>query len=173
MASHRQGVFRKKKMCASGDTGSKDIYKFLAEGFTQDGFDIVVPNYRLYPEGRYPTFMEDNALAVAETINRFPNRQVALMGHSAGGYNVLMLGLVPEYLEAAGVNLCEQIAGIAALSAPVGIVPLKEEPLITIFPDCRDRMGLASKPGFHALGLLGRFIQKFIKSNIYGIGCAA
>jgi len=119
----------------SWDTGSKDIYKFLAEGFTQDGFDIVVPNYRLYPEGRYPTFMEDNALAVAETINRFPNRQVALMGHSAGGYNVLMLGLVPEYLEAAGVNLCEQIAGIAALSAPVGIVPLKEEPLITIFPD--------------------------------------
>ncbi len=119
----------------SWDSGSKDIYKFLAEGFTQDGFDVVVPNYRLYPEGRYPTFMEDNALAVAETAKRFPGRSIALMGHSAGGYNVLMLGLVPKYLEAAGVERCSQIAGIAALSAPVGIVPLKAEPLITIFPD--------------------------------------
>jgi len=119
----------------SWDSGSKDIYKFLAEGFTKDGFDVVVPNYRLYPEGRYPTFMEDNALAVAETAKRFPNRPIALMGHSAGGYNVLMLGLVPKYLEAVGVDRCSQIAGIAALSAPVGIVPLKAEPLITIFPD--------------------------------------
>ena len=119
----------------SWDSGSKDIYKFLAEGFTKDGFDVVVPNYRLYPETSYPGFIEDNALAVAETIKRFPNRQVALMGHSAGGYNVLMLGLVPKYLQAAGVDRCSQIAGIAALSAPVGIVPLNEEPLITIFPD--------------------------------------
>jgi len=119
----------------SWDSGNKDIYKFLAEGFTQNGFDVVVPNYRLYPEARYPEFIEDNALAVAQTAKRFPNRPIALMGHSAGGYNVLMLGLVPKYLEAAGVDRCAQIAGIAALSAPVGIVPLKEEPLITIFPD--------------------------------------
>ncbi|MEP1231314.1 MAG: alpha/beta hydrolase, partial [Litorimonas sp.] len=119
----------------SWDSGSKDIYKFLAEGFTQEGFDVVVPNYRLYPEVRYPTFIEDNALAVAQTAKRFPNRPIALMGHSAGGYNVLMLGLVPKYLEAVGVDRCSQIAGIAALSAPVGVVPLDSEPLITAFPD--------------------------------------
>jgi len=119
----------------SWDSGSKDIYKFLAEGFTKDGFDVVVPNYRLYPEASYPGFIEDNALAVAATAKRFPNRPIALMGHSAGGYNVLMLGLVPDYLEAAGVDRCTQIAGIAALSAPVGIVPLASEPLVTIFPD--------------------------------------
>lgn len=119
----------------SWDSGNKDIYKFLAEGFTQDGFDVVVPNYRLYPDARYPDFIEDNALAVAQTAKRFPNRPIALLGHSAGGYNVLMLGLVPEYLAAAGVDRCTQIAGIAALSAPVGIVPLDSEPLTTIFPD--------------------------------------
>ena len=119
----------------SWDSGSKNIYKFLAEGFTQDGFDVVVPNYRLYPDVRYPVFIEDNALAVAQTAKRFPNRPIALMGHSAGGYNVLMLGLVPKYLEAVGVDRCSQIAGIAALSAPVGIVPLDSEPLTTIFPD--------------------------------------
>ena len=96
---------------------------------------MVVPNYRLYPDARYPEFIEDNALAVAKTAQQFPDRLIALMGHSAGGYNVLMLGLVPQYLEAAGVDRCSQIAGIAALSAPVGIIPLKAEPLITIFPD--------------------------------------
>lgn len=119
----------------SWDSGSKGIYKFLAEGFTREGFDVVVPNYRLYPQVRYPEFIRDNAMAVAETTKRFPGRSIALMGHSAGGYNVLMLGLVPEYLEEVGIDRCSQIAGIAALSAPVGIVPLKEEPLITIFPD--------------------------------------
>ena len=119
----------------SWDSGSKNIYKFLAEGFTQDGFDVVVPNYRLYPDVRYPAFIEDNALAVAQTAKRFPGRPIALLGHSAGGYNVLMLGLVPKYLEAVGVDRCSQIAGIAALSAPVGIIPLDSEPLITIFPD--------------------------------------
>jgi len=31
----------------SWDSGSKDIYKFLAEGFTKSGYDIAVPNYTL------------------------------------------------------------------------------------------------------------------------------
>ena len=38
----------------SWSEGNKDIYKFLAEGFTSEGFDIFVPNYRLYPNALYP-----------------------------------------------------------------------------------------------------------------------
>jgi len=119
----------------SWDSGSKDIYKFLAEGFTSEGFDVVVPNYRLYPDAVYPAFLEDNAKAVAFAAAQYPDRRLVLIGHSAGAYNVLSLGLKPAFLSAEGVQSCDTIAGIVGLAAPTGIVPLKEEPLITIFPD--------------------------------------
>jgi len=119
----------------SWDSGSKDIYKFLAEGFTRSGYDVVVPNYRLYPEAAFPNFLHDNAKAVAYAAKTFPERPFVLMGHSAGGYNVLMLGLRDEFLKGAGVDRCQTIAGVVGLAAPTGIVPLKSERLVEIFPD--------------------------------------
>lgn len=115
--------------------GSKNIYKFLAEGFTSEGFDVVVPNYRLYPDAVYPQMIEDSAKAVAFTAKQYPDRPLVVIGHSAGAYNVLMLGLDGAYLKSAGANLCEAVSGIVSLSGPTGIIPLKEEPYITIFPD--------------------------------------
>ena len=119
----------------SWDSGSKGIYKFLAEGFTKSGYDIVVPNYRIYPTAKFPNFLEDNAKAVAFTAERFPDRKIVLLGHSAGAYNVLMLALRDEYLLGAGVDRCALISGVVGLAAPTGIVPLKSERLIEIFPD--------------------------------------
>ncbi len=119
----------------SWDSGSKDIYKFLAEGFTKSGYDIVVPNYRLYPDASFPNFLEDNAKAVAYTAKTFPDRKIVLLGHSAGAYNVLMLALRDEYLSGAGVDRCATISGVVGLAAPTGIVPLKSERLVEIFPD--------------------------------------
>jgi len=71
--------------------GSKNIYKFLAEGFTSEGFDVVVPNYRLYPDAVYPQMIEDSAKAVAFTSKQYPDRPLVVIGHSAGAYNVLIL----------------------------------------------------------------------------------
>ncbi len=119
----------------SWDSGSKDTYKFLAEGFTRSGYDIVLPNYRIYPQAKFPNFLTDNAEAVAYVAKEFPSRPIVLMGHSAGAYNVLMLGLQGEFLKTAGVDLCSRISGIVGLAAPTGIVPLKSERLIEIFPD--------------------------------------
>ncbi|WP_189580150.1 alpha/beta hydrolase [Litorimonas cladophorae] len=119
----------------SWDSGSKDMYKFLAEGFTREGYDIVLPNYRLYPEATFPNFLEDNAAAVAYTAKEFAGRPIVLMGHSAGAYNVLMLGLRDEFLAMEGVELCTSVAGIVSLAAPTGIVPLESERLIQIFPE--------------------------------------
>ncbi len=115
--------------------GSKDIYKFLAEGFTSEGFDVVVPNYRLYPDAVYPEMIEDSAKAAAYIVKQYPDRPIVVMGHSAGAYNALMLGLDKSYLSAEGADLCQSVAGIVSLSGPTGIIPLTEEPFITIFPD--------------------------------------
>jgi len=119
----------------SWEDGSKNIYKFLAEGFTSEGFDVVIPNYRLYPDAVYPQMIEDTALSVAFTAKQFEGRPLVIMGHSAGAYNVLMTGLNKTYLEQAGGDLCQSVAGIVSLSGPTGIIPLSEEPFITIFPD--------------------------------------
>ena len=119
----------------SWSEGSKDIYKFLAEGFTKDGYDIAVPNYRLYPEAVYPAMLEDSAKAVAYIAAQYPDRPLVVMGHSAGAYNTLMVSLNKDYLAAESVSVCERIAGVISLAAPTGVYELKKEPLITIFPD--------------------------------------
>lgn len=119
----------------SWEDGSKDIYKFLAEGFTSEGFDIAIPNYRLYPDAVYPQMLEDSAKAVAHVAKQFPNRPLVIIGHSAGGYNALMVGLDKAYLEAEGMSVCDRVSGIVSLAAPTGAYELKAEPFITIFPD--------------------------------------
>ena len=119
----------------SWDSGSKDIYKFLAEGFTKSGYDIALPNYRLFPDGKFPDFIQDNARAVAHITQEFPGRKIVLIGHSAGAYNVLMLGLRDEYLRRAGIDRCKTVSAVISLAAPVGVVPLTGDRLIQIFPD--------------------------------------
>ena len=119
----------------SWEEGSKDIYKFLADGFAKDGYEIVIPNYRLYPEVVYPLMIEDTAKAIAFTQDRYPDRPLVLIGHSAGAYNVLMAVQKPSFLADAGGNLCDRVTGVVSMAGPTGIIPLDSEPYITIFPD--------------------------------------
>jgi len=119
----------------SWDSGNKDIYKFFAEGFTLEGYSVVVPNYRLYPDARFPDMIIDTAMAIHYASERFPDRPIVAMGHSAGGYNTLMALQVPEFSEQAELDVCGRVAGVVAFAPPTGIIPLKEEPFITIFPD--------------------------------------
>ena len=146
LARHKLDIYKAEKPRAnapilvfihggSWSEGSKDIYKFLAEGFTSEGFDVVVPNYRLYPEAVYPQMIEDTAKAIAYTAKQYPNRPLVILGHSAGGYNALMATLNKSFLSSESVDVCSRIAGVVSLAAPTGAYELKEEPYITIFPD--------------------------------------
>lgn len=115
--------------------GSKELYKFLGDGFAREGYDVVIPNYRLYPEVKFPDFMDDAAKAVAFASARYPERSLALIGHSSGGHMVTLLGANSDYLEKAGVDMCARVSSVVGLAAPTGAYPLKEEPYITIFPE--------------------------------------
>ena len=119
----------------SWDSGSKDIYKFLAEGFTREGYTVAVPNYRLYPQARFPDMIVDTTKAIKFVAESYPNRPLVVMGHSAGAYNTLMAVMDPQFAGDAGLNICSRIAGVIGIAPPTGIIPLKEEPYITIFPD--------------------------------------
>ena len=117
------------------DSGSKDIYKFVAEAFTSRGYDIALPNYLLYPEARFPDMIVDAAKAIAYISRQYEERSIVVMGHSAGGYNALMAVLDKSYLAAQGVSVCERISGLISLAGPTGGYELKNETYITIFPD--------------------------------------
>ena len=114
--------------------GNRKMYKFIGDSFAKEGFDVVVPNYRLHPEAVYPSVVEDTALASAWAVREL-RRPVVLMGHSAGGYNVLQTVFAPEISAEAGLDVCASVAGVVALAAPTGSYELKEEPYISVFPD--------------------------------------
>ncbi len=132
------------------NSGDKSDYKFIGESFTSEGYTVVIPNYRLHPGIAFPDPITDIAKAAAWAAKRFEGRSLILIGHSAGAYNVLMTSLDGAFLEREGVNVCEAVAGVVSLAGPTGIIPLKEEPYITIFPDRFTRtdapMGLPDAP---------------------------
>lgn len=115
--------------------GDKNMYKFLAEGLTREGFDVAMPNYRLYPEVIYPEFLKDNASAIAAVNKRFPERYMVLVGHSAGAYNAMGMVFKPEYLQEEGIEPCYAIKGVVSLAGPTGFLPAEKEPTTTIFPE--------------------------------------
>ena len=119
----------------SWDSGSKNIYKFIGESFASEGYTTVIPNYRLYPEVRYPEFINDTAAAIAFTAKRYENSPLIIISHSAGAYNAVMVSVAPKYLKSQGVDVCQTIAGTVGMAGPYGALKLKKEPYITIFPD--------------------------------------
>lgn len=108
--------------------GRRQDYRFAAQALASRGFVTIVPDYRLYPEVRYPLFLEDGALAVRwarDNAGRFggdPNRLV-LAGHSAGAYNAVELALDRAFLNAAGVDP-KIVRGVAGLAGPYDFLPL-------------------------------------------------
>ena len=119
--------------------GNKAEYRFVAAALAARGFLTVVPDYRLFPEVRFPAFLQDNAAAVAWTranISRYggdPHR-IFLMGHSAGAYNVAMLTLDKQWLAADGLDPDRDIAGTIGLAGPYDFLPLTA-------PDLEDMFG--------------------------------
>lgn len=110
------------------DSGRRQDYSFAARALAAQGFVTVAPDYRLYPEVRYPGFLDDGALAVRWVVDHVaeyggdPDR-LALSGHSAGAYNAVMLGLDAAILARAGVRP-GQVRAVAGLSGPYNFLPL-------------------------------------------------
>jgi acetyl esterase/lipase len=112
------------------DSGERDSYGFAGRALAQQGFVVVIPDYRLVPKAHWPDFVEDSAAAVAWTHEHIaklggdPDR-IALMGHSAGAYNAAMLALDPQWLRAAKSDP-SIVRGVAGLAGPYDFLPLEK-----------------------------------------------
>ncbi|MDB5802887.1 MAG: esterase/lipase/thioesterase family protein [Betaproteobacteria bacterium] len=123
------------------DAGSRGDYLFAGEAFASQGMVAVVADYRVYPEVKYPAFLEDSAAAFAwarNNIARFGGdpQRIYVAGHSAGAYNAAMLAFDPEYLTAAGVApgaSGRAVRGFIGLAGPYDFLPLHSAKLEAIF----------------------------------------
>lgn len=115
----------------SWTAGSKGAYRFVGATLAADGIVTVIPDYRLYPEVRFPTFLDDAATAlrwVRDHIEEYggdPER-IWLMGHSAGAHMAAMLALDGRRLAAVGVPRAS-IRGLIGLSGPYALEPNSDE----------------------------------------------
>jgi acetyl esterase/lipase len=111
----------------SWKNGSKADYRFVGAALAERGFVTVLPDYRLYPEVKFPEFLDDAARAVAwvqehaQELGGNP-RRVVLMGHSAGAHTAAYLALNREFLAKRG-GRPEWIAGLVGLSGPYALAP--------------------------------------------------
>ncbi|TCH98526.1 alpha/beta hydrolase [Roseococcus sp. SYP-B2431] len=87
-------------------------YRFLAYPLAGLGCLLAVIDYRLWPEGRFPGFVEDTALAVRFLAAREPRRRLILMGHSAGAFNAGCVALDPHW------RAQDRVGGFIGLAGP-------------------------------------------------------
>ena len=121
----------------SWSSGSRADYRFAGEALAAQGLTVMVVDYRLYPDVRYPGFLQDCALAVAYGLEHARElgadpRRVFLYGHSAGAYNAAMLALDPRWLGATGHSPAE-LAGWVGLAGPYDFLPIQDPGVKKVF----------------------------------------
>jgi acetyl esterase/lipase len=116
----------------SWDSGQKGDYLFVAQALAARGVTTAIADYRLYPEVRFPEFVEDGALATRWASDRIGTERLFLMGHSAGAEIASLLATNTSYLAAAGIDRMK-LRGFIGLSGPYDFLPLKSRRLIEIF----------------------------------------
>ena len=94
-------------------------------------------DYRIYPQVRYPGFVEDAAQAVAWAVREAPRhggdpKRLFLMGHSAGAYNAAMVALDGRWLAAHGLTPAA-LRGWIGLAGPYDFIPVKNPGARPIF----------------------------------------
>ena len=127
----------------SWDTGAKGDYLFVGQALASRGITTIIPDYRLYPEVRFPAFIEDAAQATRWAGEHVGLTKLFIAGHSAGAHIASMLAVNTPYLAQAGVDRMK-LAGVIGLSGPYDFLPLKSAKLIDIF-------GGANRPEIEAI----------------------
>ncbi len=109
--------------------GERADYRFVGEALASAGAIVVIPDYRLSPQFRYPEFVRDSAAAVkwafdhAEEIGGSA-QNVVVMGHSAGGYNAAMVVLDRRWLDDAGLARDYRPSAFIGLAGPYDFLPI-------------------------------------------------
>lgn len=118
-------------------SGDRTKYGFVGAALAARGITTVIPDYRLFPQVKFPAFVEDAALAyrwVHENLAKPTGRPIVLVGHSAGAHIAALLAVEPKYLRAAGTALPAP-SGFVGLAGPYAFDPTTYRTTRAIFSD--------------------------------------
>lgn len=117
--------------------GERGSYEFVGRSLAAQGFVVILFDYRLVPETRYPGFVEDTAAVIAWAATHAGElggdaSRLFLVGHSAGAYNVAQAVLDQSFLAAHGFD-SKVITGVATLAGPFDFLPLDDPSTVAAF----------------------------------------
>ena len=121
-------------------SGAKERYCFVADALTSAGYAVAIPDYIKYPDGEFPSFVQDIALSIAWLSRRVQQYadidEIIIMGHSAGAHIGALLLTDPRYLAAHHLQP-DTIQAFVGLAGPYGFTP-QEEKYKNVFANLED-----------------------------------
>ena len=147
-ASHRNNATLVYFFGGGWRNGSRTQYRFIGRRLAAQGYTVVLPDYRLYPDVTFPDFVADGARAVAALQGPVSREYgisgpVFLMGHSAGAHIAMLLALDERYLADAGFS-ADGLAGVIGVSGPYDFRPFSSAFMFDVFPG--EAAAFASQP---------------------------
>lgn len=117
--------------------GDKQDVAFVGQSLAAQGFVVMIPNARHYPQARYKQFLDDRARAVV-WAHKFARAyggsadKLVVMGFDSGAYDAAMLTLDPHWLDEDGGRV-DWIKGMVGISGPYDLMPITASDLRDIF----------------------------------------
>lgn len=117
--------------------GVKEEYRFAGSALASKKFIAVLPDYRKYPDVKFPDFVHDGAKAVAwvsDNIAQYGGNpaRIHISGHSSGAHIGSLITVDERYLKAEGKSRDDVVRSFAGLAGPYAFIP--EDPdLIDMF----------------------------------------
>ncbi len=117
----------------SWKSGDRRDYRFVASQLARAGIITVIPDYRLYPQIRFPAFVDDAGAAVAWTARNIAAfggdpRRIVIAGHSAGAQMAALVALNRRYLPPDVA-----IAGLVGIAGPYAFDPFEYKDTRDVF----------------------------------------
>jgi acetyl esterase/lipase len=115
----------------SWSEGRRHWYRYVGDALADNGVVVLIPDYRKYPDVRFPAFMHDAARAVAwarEHAIEFGGdpKRIFVMGHSAGGQIAALLACDKRYLTNVGMKP-RDLAGMIGVAGAYAFLPFVED----------------------------------------------
>jgi len=109
------------------EEGRKSRYRFVGAALAKAGYVAVLPDYRLYPDVKFPEFVHDGGAALAWVVSHAGEiggnpRRIYVAGHSAGAHLAAMLAYDRSQLERVGLPP-GTVRGFIGLSGPYALDP--------------------------------------------------
>jgi acetyl esterase/lipase len=134
--------------------GRRSDYLAFGQAFASAGILAAVADYRLYPQVKFPAFVEDAAGAVAWLHAHVAEhggdpQRIFVSGHSAGAYNAVMLASEPKFLSAHGGTL-DWVRGVIGMAGPYNFLPMSDPTYVDMFHGTNNT---DSMPVYHVDGV--------------------